>query len=304
MKNRTERPLILLLGKNGQVGSELIHTLAPFSNVIAWGRKEANLAHPDQLRELVRDLAPDIIVNAAAYTAVDRAETERDLAMTINGNSPGVLAEEAKKNNALLIHYSTDYVFDGTSKVPYRESEKTSPVNSYGATKLAGEEAIQSVGCRHLIFRTTWVYSRTGNNFLKTMLRLGREREELSVVDDQFGAPTWSRMIAEATALVLSQVNVTPVSIESGIHNMTAAGRTSWHGFADEIFRVAKKQESLQRQLKINKVQAIPTSEFPTPAKRPENSEFNHEKLWDSFKLRLPDWEDSLKSMMGLYPSD
>lgn len=303
MKIQAERPLILLLGKNGQVGSELFHTLAPFSNVVAWGREEANLAHPDQLRYLVDGLQPNIIVNAAAYTAVDKAENERELAMTVNGTSVGVLADLARENNALLIHYSTDYVFDGSKTGPYSEEDEPSPINHYGETKLAGEKAIQGSGCQYLIFRTTWVYSWTGNNFLKTMLRLGQEREELSIVNDQFGASTWSRLIAEATALALSQLIGGTESIKSGIYNLSAGGRTSWHGFADEIFRLARVSNTLNQRLKIANVRSISTSEFPTPARRPVNSELTHDKLWNEFRIRLPNWDDSLKSMLELYPS-
>jgi dTDP-4-dehydrorhamnose reductase len=303
MKRPVHRPLILLLGRNGQVGSELIHTLATFSNVVAWGRNEADLAHPDQLKKTVGDLAPDIIVNAAAYTAVDKAETERELAAKINATSVGILAELARKKDALLIHYSTDYVFDGTKREPYDETDVTNPVNSYGATKLAGEDAIRNSGCRHFIFRTTWVYSWTGNNFLKTMLRLGREREELAIVGDQFGAPTWSRMIAETTAQAISQVRVAPEKSESGVYNLSAAGRTSWHGFADGIFRLARTRGELGQQLKIANVRSIPSSDYPTPARRPANSELTHDKLWNGFGLRLPDWKDSLRAMMELHPA-
>lgn len=303
MRTYREHPLILLLGKDGQVGSELRHTLAPLASLVVWGRKEANLAHPDQIRNLVDDLRPDVIVNAAAYTAVDRAEKERVLARTINGESPGVLAESARKNDALLVHYSTDYVFDGSKDDAYLESDDPCPMNIYGETKLAGEKSIIATDCKHLIFRTSWVYSWTGSNFLKTMLRVGRERDQISVVNDQFGAPTWARMIAEATALVLSQTITHPESFDRGIYNLTAMGRTSWYEFAEEIFRLAKRNEQLSQQLKVEVVQPINSEEFPTPAKRPSNSELSHEKLWDVFRVRLPDWKDSLAAVMDRYPS-
>ena len=238
-------------------------------------------------------LHPQVIVNAAAYTAVDKAETEQDLAMTINGTAPGVLAEEARKLGALLVHYSTDYVFDGAGSSARTESDPTGPLNVYGKTKLAGDLAIQASGCDHLIFRTSWVYGTRGNNFLLTMLRLAKERKQLSIVSDQIGAPTTSECIAEATTSVLAQV-LSPagpgIKGRSGIYNLTSGGETSWFGFAAKIFELAQSALGIEAP----KLEAIPTSAFPRPATRPMNSRLSGDKLAASFGLRLPDWEFAL----------
>jgi len=272
---------LLVTGRNGQVGWELARTLAPLGEVIAFDRAGLDLADPDRLRAAVRDTRPDVIVNAAAYTAVDRAETETESALAINAVAPGILAEEAKRCGALLVHYSTDYVFDGSKKLPYAEGDAPSPINAYGRSKLAGEQAIQACGCRHLILRTSWVYGLRGNNFLRTMLRLAAERNELRVVDDQCGAPTWSRMIAQATALALARQDAP----ESGIYHLSAAGRTSWHGFAAAILAAQGWQGQLA---------AIPTRDYPLPAARPANSSLANDKLAAAFGLKLPDWDRSL----------
>ena len=224
-------PRILLTGKNGQVGWELQRTLAPLGEVVVLDRRQLDLSDPDQIRERVREISPDLIVNAAAYTAVDRAEAEPEPAMAVNGTAPGLLAEEAKRIGAAIIHYSTDYVFDGAKTTPYTEEDAPNPLNVYGRTKLAGEQAVQAAGVPHLILRTSWVYGMRGKNFLLTILRLAREREELKIVDDQIGAPTWSRTIAEATAQILTS-GAWPVSGASGIYHLTASGSTSWYGFA------------------------------------------------------------------------
>ena len=226
---------VLLLGKNGQVGWELARTLAPLGHVVALNSLELNLADPDAIRGKIRELEPEIIVNAAAHTAVDKAESEPDLAMKINGDAPGLLAEEARRLDSLLVHYSTDYVFDGKKQGCYSENDPTRPQNVYGKTKLAGEEAIRASGAKHLIFRTSWVYSMRGRNFLLTVLRLAQEREELKVIDDQIGAPTWCRMIAEATSLAIARFQ----GDLSGTYHMTAGGSTSWHGFAAAILELS-----------------------------------------------------------------
>lgn len=278
---------ILLIGKDGQVGWELQRSLAVLGEVIACDRQKADLTNPDALIALVRDIKPQIIVNAGAYTAVDKAETECDLAMQINGKAPGVLAEEAKRLKATFVHYSTDYVFNGQSHVPYSENDTTAPLNVYGQTKLIGENSIQAVGGNYLIFRTSWVYGMRGKNFLLTMLKLAKEKKELKIVTDQIGAPTWSRLIAQATAQALGQC------IEekcSGIYNMTAAGQTSWKQFAEEIFKIAGSETPI--------VKGIPSSEYPLPAKRPAFSVLSNQKLNKTFGISLPSWGKGLQLCM------
>lgn len=271
---------ILVAGRNGQVGWELERALAPLGEVVALDRAALDLARPDRILEAVREIRPDIIVNAAAYTAVDKAESEPDLAMAINGTAPGLLAEEAKRSGALLVHYSTDYVFDGTKQDAYTEEDEPNPINAYGRTKLAGERAVQAIGGRHLILRTSWVYGLRGHNFLRTMLRLSAERDALRIVADQFGAPTWSRMIAGATALALARPEP-----PTGLYHLAAGGRTSWHGFAQAI---------LDAQGWKGKVDAIATADYPLPAKRPANSVLDGARLADAAGLRLPEWSASL----------
>lgn len=287
---------ILLAGKNGQVGWELQRTLATLGNVIALDRHDMDLANPDSIRRAVRDHKPNLIVNAAAYTAVDKAEEEPDLAMANNGTAPGILAEEAKRLGAALIHYSTDYVFDGNKNVPYSEDDAPNPLNVYGKTKLAGELAIQAVGAPHLIFRTSWVYGVRGKNFFMTILRLAKERNELRVVNDQIGAPTWSCMIAEATAQILAQIHSRPASFPqlfkdiSGIYHLTAGGQTSWFGFAKAILTHCYSSAA-----SVPRLTPIGTEEYPTPAKRPKNSVLSNAKLNHKFGLIMPDWEISLR---------
>ena len=247
---------ILLTGANGQVGWELARSLAPLGEVIARNRATLDLTDSAAVAVAIKEVRPDIVVNAAAYTAVDQAEREPDLAMKINAEAPAVMAEAAQKLGSLLVHYSTDYVFDGVKQGAYTEEDMPNPLGIYGRSKLAGEQAIQLSGCRHLIFRTSWVYGLRGKNFLRTIQRLAGERNEISVVDDQVGAPTWSRMIAEATALALRS------EPESGIYNLTAAGVTSWHGFAKAILEAQQWRGNLT---------AIMTDAYPLPAKRPVN---------------------------------
>lgn len=275
---------ILLTGKNGQVGWELGRALAPLGEVFAFDRGDLDLADPDRIRTLVRATRPDIIVNAAAYTAVDKAESEPPVAMAINAIAPGVLAEEARRLGALLVHYSTDYVFDGSKPIPYVEDDVPNPINVYGHSKLAGEQAIAAVGARHLILRTSWVYGLRGHNFLRTIERLAAERDELRIVSDQIGTPTWSRMIAGMTALLLSRGN--PLE---GLYHCAAGGETSWCGFAQAI--VAKLEE---RQAKAPRVSPIPTAAYPLPAPRPANSRLDCGRLAQETGLRIPDWQVAL----------
>jgi dTDP-4-dehydrorhamnose reductase len=285
---------ILLIGKNGQVGWELHRTLALLGSVLAVDYPEIDLVEATALRRLVLESKPQIIVNAAAYTAVDKAESEPETAMLINGSAPGVLAEAAKKIGALLVHYSTDYVYDGAKRGPYVETDPLNPLSAYGRTKLAGDQAVQAAGCNHLIFRLCWVYGARGQNFMLTIMRLARERETLRVVSDQVGSPTWSRMIAEATALALKQLLASPDSSRySGIYHLTASGQTSWHGFAERIVELMPTTER-----KCRRVEAIATAEYPLPAKRPANSVLSCEKLWRTFGLCLPPWDESLKLVL------
>ncbi len=281
---------ILITGANGQVGWELQRTLAPMGEVVALGHAGLDLANPDAIRQAIRQLAPDLIVNAAAYTAVDRAEQEPDLAHAVNALAPGVLAEEAKHLNAALVHYSTDYIFDGMKGSPYAEIDAPNPMSVYGVTKLAGERAVTAVACPHLILRTSWVYGARGKNFLLTIQRLAQERDELRVVDDQLGAPTWSRMIAESTAAILNQCLhqgsvVDVMRDKGGLYHLTAAGQTSWFGFASEIVKHAHKAPRMT---------PITTAEYPLPAPRPAYSVMSNSKLTRVFGVALPEWKASL----------
>ncbi len=289
---------ILLTGCNGQVGWELTRTLLPLGEVFAAGRLQADLSDLHGLRNAIQTYSPDVIVNAAAYTAVDKAETETALAFLINAEAPGVLAEAAKKNNALLIHYSTDYVFDGAKDSVYTETDTTNPINVYGQSKLAGEQAIQAVGGDYLTLRTSWVYAARGNNFLKTMLRLAAEREELNIVDDQIGTPTWARLIAETTAHILRQslLERQQSCFSSGVYNLTSTGATSWYGFARKIVEIARQQGN--PALKNRVINPIATTDYPLPAKRPANSRLSTERLERHFQLELPPWDHALTLCM------
>jgi dTDP-4-dehydrorhamnose reductase len=285
------KPRIMLTGRQGQVGWELERVLPELGEVFAFGRDELDLANPDQVREKVRLLKPDIVVNAAAYTEVDKAEEEPELAMTINGIAPGILAEEARGIGALLVHYSTDYVFDGTKEKPYTEEDEPCPLNVYGKTKLAGERAIQATWDKHLIFRTSWVYGLRGRNFLLTILKLAKEREEIRVVDDQVGAPTWSKRIAMVTIEILKKTFCAGNKPEStlGLFNITNKGSCSWYGFAREI--LASSGDIL---LQKKSLVPIPSEEFPTRATRPRNSRLDCSKAEESFGIQLPHWRDDL----------
>jgi len=285
---------ILLISCTGQVGAELWRGLQPLGEVIPADQNlttvtRLDLTNPQQIRELIQQVKPNIIVNAAAYTAVDKAEQDQHITMAVNATAPQILADLAKQNDALLVHYSTDYVFDGIKRTPYLETDTPNPLNMYGKSKLAGDQAIQASGCNHLIFRTSWVYGRYGQNFLLTIQRLAKEREELRIVADQIGSPTWSRLIADMTAQVLSQLYSprfkTDFSEISGIYNLTCGGQTNWCEFAQRISERAPKPP---------RVIPIPTADYPAPAKRPLYSVLSNEKLAQTFGLELPNWDDAL----------
>jgi dTDP-4-dehydrorhamnose reductase len=282
---------ILITGKNGQVGTEFSRLYHSPGDVVAVGRAECDLSSEHSIRDLVRRVEPAVIINAGAYTAVDQAEVERELCYAVNAAAPRVLAEEAARLGALLIHYSTDYVFNGEKPVPYLESDAISPVSVYGASKAAGEAAIAETASRYLVLRTSWVYSSQGKNFLRTMLRLGAERSELRVVDDQVGAPTSAAAIATATARLVEQHAAPGAKVPVGIYHMTAGGSTSWCGFARAIFDTGVLSVP-------PRVQAIPSSAYPTPAKRPANSVLSNDKFAHTFGFRLPPWQQQLQDVL------
>ncbi len=283
---------ILLTGKDGQLGQELQPLLASLGEVISVGRQELDLAQPDAILQKVENIQPDVIVNAAAYTAVDKAESEPELAIAINSTAPGMLAKAAQALNARLIHVSTDYVFDGSQSHPYVTEDATQPLGVYGESKLAGETAIQATDANFAILRTAWVYGVGGKgNFVKTMLRLGKEREELRVVSDQVGSPTWTGDIAQAIVQLIPQLNSETV----GIYHYTNSGVTSWYDFAIAIFEEAEK---LGFPLKIKKVAPITTAEYPTPASRPHYSVLNTQKLSALLGIYPPHWRQSLRKML------
>lgn len=290
---------ILLFGKDGQVGWELQRSLSVLGEVTALDRHDPN--HCGDLGDLagiantVRALRPDVVVNAAAYTAVDKAESEPDLAQTINAAAPGVLAVEAAKIDAWLIHYSTDYVFDGSGDRPWHETDQTAPLSVYGETKLAGERRIQQSGCQHLILRTSWVYAARGKNFAKTMLQLAQQRDELQVVNDQWGAPTGADLLADVTAHAIRRVQAHPE--DGGLYHCTAAGETNWHAYAEYVLRCAKKIAPAITIQAIS-IKPVPTSAFPTPARRPRNSRLDTHKLQSAFDLVLPDWREGVARML------
>lgn len=293
---------ILLLGKDGQVGWQLQRSLAPHGKVVACSRAECDLGNFDQLRTLVRQVNPTVIVNASAYTAVDRAESEPDLALRINAEAPGVLAEESARIGALLIHYSTDYVFDGNKETPYVESDATGPQSVYGQTKLAGEQAIAAVNCRSVIFRTSWVFGARGGNFVKTMLRLAREKESLNVVNDQVGSPTPAALIATVSGVVLAMLHhgQTMAPGEHRLYHLAAANPVSWHAFAQIIIELASVMPGFELRLPAEAIRAIPGVDYPTPAKRPMNSRLDCTHLETDFGLQMPDWQPYLARMLQL----
>lgn len=282
---------ILLTGSTGQVGYELERSLQGLGEVVAVDRSRMDLADLDQVRSVIRSVRPGLIVNPAAYTAVDKAESEPALAFRINAEAPGVMAEEAGKLGAAMVHYSTDYVFPGTDSAPRVETDATGPINVYGASKLAGEQAIAAAGIPHLIFRTSWVYGMRGKNFLLTMLKLAQERDELRIVNDQHGAPTWSRTIADTTALVLAQAQQGGAGWwqqNSGVYHLSSQGQTTWFGFTQAILAAARIECRLL---------PIASAEYPVPARRPQYSVLSSERLQERF-CRLPDWQEALRLCM------
>ncbi len=290
---------ILLFGKGGQVGWELQRSLAPLGELIALdvdSREHCgDFSRLDDIAPTVRTIAPDVIVNASAYTAVDKAESEPDLVCTINAQAPGVLAQEAKKLGSWLIHYSTDYVFDGSGSKPWVETDLTGPLSVYGLTKLEGEEAIRASGCKHLIFRTSWVYAARGSNFAKTMLRLAQERDRLTVIDDQIGAPTGAELLADVTAHAIRRALQQPEL--SGLYHLVAGGEISWHGYACYVLTLAR-QSGMDLKVAAESVIPVPTSAFPLPAKRPLNSRLDASKLQTAFDVRLPTWQNGVARML------
>lgn len=292
---------ILLLGKNGQVGWELQRALAPLGELTALDRQGddglcGDLTNLDGLAATVRAVQPQVIVNAAAYTAVDKAEGEPELAQRINAEAPAALAREAAALGALLVHYSTDYVFDGTGSAPWAEDAPTGPLGVYGATKLAGEQAIAQTGCPHLILRTSWVYAARGGNFARTMLRLAQERERLTVIDDQWGAPTGAELIADVTAHAVAQTREQPA--KAGIYHLTAAGETTWFSYAKYVLALAGQAQKAIK-IKAPELLPIPTSAYPTPARRPHNSRLDTRKLQTRFGLALPPWQHGVRRMLA-----
>jgi dTDP-4-dehydrorhamnose reductase len=279
---------ILLIGKNGQVGQELRRTLLPLGELVALGRDELDLEDLDAVKRVLASQAADIIVNASAYTAVDRAESDEAGALAVNASAVGAMADYARARGALLVHYSTDYVFDGAKDAPYREDDATAPQSAYGRSKRAGEEAILASGCKTLVFRTSWVFSSRGGNFIKTMLRLAGERDSLNVVADQFGAPTSAELIADVTALALAAYR--RGTLADGIYHLTASGATSWHGLAS--YAIARARErGANFKVDPERICPIATEAYPLPAKRPKNSRLDNSKLAGALDLRFPDWK-------------
>ena len=289
---------ILLLGKNGQLGRALALRLASVGEVMALGRGRLDLGRTGSITPMLDDLRPDLIVNAAAYTAVDQAEEDRDGAFAVNAEAPEILATWAADNDRALIHYSTDYVFDGTKDGPYSEEDPPAPLNVYGESKLAGEEALRASGAAHLILRTSWLYAAEGRNFLTTMLRLGAERQELRVVNDQIGAPTPATWLAEATAAILAGTGGDPVRTfheKGGLYHASCNGAVSWHGFAEAIFEDARRHGL---PCTVRNLEPIPTSNYPLPAKRPANSRLSTARLRATWNIEPPDWRDALDAVM------
>lgn len=296
---RTQPITILLLGKNGQVGWELQRSLAPLGKVIALDRTSqeglcGDISDLDGLRHTIELIKPDILINAAGYTAVDQAQRKPEMAAQLNHHAPALMAELMKAQSGCLVHYSTDYVFDGSGNQPWKETDSTGPLNVYGATKLAGEQAIQASGCAHLIFRTSWVYASRGNNFAKTMLRLAKERETLNVINDQLGAPTGAELIADVTSLALRQWQDQPAT--AGLYHLAAQGETSWYDYAQYVFDWARSQGL---PLALQSVSPIPSEDYPVPAIRPKNSRLDCQKLETTFNLQLPDWKQGVERMMS-----
>ena len=290
---------ILIFGKNGQVGWELQRSLAPIGEVIALDSESTDFCGDftrlNEVTDTIRKIAPDVIVNAAAHTAVDKAEKDKELARTLNSLAPTTLAMEAKRLNAWLVHYSTDYVFDGSGLQPWKETDETGPLNVYGSTKLEGEQFIRQFGCKHLIFRTSWVYGTRGGNFAKTILRLAQERDSLNIIDDQIGAPTGAELLADITAHAIRAASKDPAL--SGLYHVAADGETSWHGYARLVVERAQ-QAGISMWITPEDVHAVPTTAFPTPAKRPLNSRLDCSKFKTAFGLHLPHWQKGVHRML------
>jgi dTDP-4-dehydrorhamnose reductase len=290
---------LLLLGKGGQVGWELQRSLAPLGELVALDFDStdfhADFSRPEELADTVLKVRPDVIVNAAAHTAVDKAESEPEFARKLNATSPGVVAEAAQKIGALMVHYSTDYVFDGSGTTPWKEDDATGPLSVYGSTKLEGEQLVARHCARHLIFRTSWVYAARGGNFAKTMLRLAKERDKLTVIDDQFGAPTGAELLADVTAHAIRATLQDPS--KAGLYHAIAGGETTWYGYARFVLEMAQ-QAGVELKAGPDAVEAVPTSAFPTPAKRPHNSRLDTSKLQTTFGLRLPPWQEGVARML------
>jgi dTDP-4-dehydrorhamnose reductase len=292
---------ILLTGKTGQVGWELNHILSKTNTILSMGRDQMDLSKPEMLGPVIQKVRPDIIINAAAYTAVDKAESEPELAMTVNGIAPGVIAEEARKIGAGMIHYSTDYVFNGKATSPYKEEDPTCPLSIYGKSKLTGENAVTQAGIAHIIIRTGWVYSLRSSNFLLTMQKLVQTRKQIKVVDDQIGGPTWARSIAEGTTRILERgfkggATIPQVFNGSGVFHMTCGGETSWFGFANKIFELSGLSENTE-------LISIPTTDYPTPAVRPQYSRLSNRKLKQIFHYEMPQWKDALRECLDSAPN-
>lgn len=290
---------LLLLGKGGQVGWELQRSLAPLGELVALDFDStdfnADFSHPEQLAETVLKVRPDVIVNAAAHTAVDKAESEPEFARKLNATSPGVVAQAAQQIGALMVHYSTDYVFDGSGSKPWKENDTTGPLSVYGRTKLEGEQLVAQHCARHLIFRTSWVYAARGGNFAKTMLRLAKERDRLTVIDDQYGAPTGAELLADITAHAIRATLQEPA--KAGLYHAIAGGETTWYGYARFVLEQAQ-QAGVSLKAGPQAVEAVPTSAFPTPATRPHNSRLDTTKLQTTFGLRLPPWQEGVARML------
>ncbi|MBB3179830.1 dTDP-4-dehydrorhamnose reductase [Variovorax sp. Sphag1AA] len=291
---------ILLFGKGGQVGWELQRSLAPLGDLVALDfdstEMHADFSQPEALADTVLQVRPNVIVNAAAHTAVDKAESEPDLARKLNATSPGVVAKAAQQIGALMVHYSTDYVFDGSGTKPWKEDDATGPLSVYGSTKLEGEELVAQHCARHLIFRTSWVYAARGGNFAKTMLRLAKERERLTVIDDQFGAPTGAELLADVTSIAIRASLLDPAKV--GLYHLVAGGETTWHGYARFVLEQAQAA-GVELKASPAAVDPVPTSAFPTPAKRPHNSRLNTDKVQSTFGIKLPEWQRGVARMLA-----
>jgi dTDP-4-dehydrorhamnose reductase len=300
LSTRKFKMKILLFGKNGQLGWELQRSLAPLGEVVSPGSDSrelcGNLTDLQGISQTIRTVAPDVIVNAAAYTAVDKAESEAELTEIINATAPGVMAEEAKRLNARLVQYSTDYVYAGDGDRPWQETDATGPLSMYGKTKLNGENAIRDTGCQHLIFRTSWVYGLHGSNFIKTMLRLAQERDKLSIINDQIGAPTGAELLADVTAHAIKACRFNPEL--DGCYHLAASGETSWFAYASYIIETARLA-GLPIKVSSDAILPIATSDYPTPAVRPKNSRLNNQKLQSSFGLHLPHWQQGVARMLA-----